>query len=116
MCVCFEDDYLFAFPLTPFSSSHTHTHTHTHIQLSLLEDALTELRKFEAELKVKSSHLAHLRVDISHPLASLEQLKGESVVLVSQVSLHTVFKATTFIAFGLCPYIPCGVAYRAHMY
>ncbi len=51
-------------------------------KLSLLEDALTELGKFEAELKVKSSHLANLRVDIDHPAASLESLKGKHVQLI----------------------------------
>ena len=45
-------------------------------QLPLLEGALTEFSKFEAELKVKSSHLSNLRVDISNPSASLSMLKG----------------------------------------
>ena len=42
-----------------------------------MEDSLVELRKFEAELKVKSSYLTNLRVDISNPTASLSQLKGK---------------------------------------
>lgn len=41
-----------------------------------MEDALTELRKFEAELKVKSAHLKNLRVNIANPTSSLSQLKG----------------------------------------
>ena len=48
----------------------------TEFKISLLADALTELRKFEAELKVKSSYLTQLRVDVSNPTASLALLKG----------------------------------------
>ena len=47
------------------------------LQLPLLQDALSEFAKFEAELKVKSSHLSNLRVDISNPTASLAMLKGK---------------------------------------
>ena len=44
-------------------------------QLSLLEDAVIELRKFEGELKIKSSHMSHIRIDVSDT-SSLSQLKG----------------------------------------
>ena len=47
------------------------------LQLPLLQDALSEFAKFEAELKVKTSHLSNLRVDISNPTASLSMLKGK---------------------------------------
>lgn len=47
------------------------------LQLPLLQDALSEFAKFEAELKVKSSHLSNLRVDISNPTTSLSMLKGK---------------------------------------
>ena len=45
------------------------------VQLSLLEDAMEELRKFEGELKVKSSLLSSLRIDVSSA-ESLSKLKG----------------------------------------
>ena len=54
-----------------------------------MEDALTELRKFEAELKVKSSHLKNLRVDISNPTASLSQLKGMLPVITTFVVVQS---------------------------
>lgn len=57
------------------------------MQLSLLQDALSEFGKFEAELKVKSSHLANLRVDISNPTASLSMLKGDTL---SPSPLHLI--------------------------
>jgi len=48
---------------------------HSPAQLSLLEDAMEELRKFEGELKVKSSLLSSLRIDVSSA-ESLSKLKG----------------------------------------
>ena len=48
---------------------------HPPAQLSLLEDAMEELRKFEGELKVKSSLLSSLRIDVSSA-ESLSKLKG----------------------------------------
>ena len=48
-------------------------------QLPLLQDALSEFAKFQAELKVKSSHLSNLRVDISNPTTSLSMLKGKLI-------------------------------------
>lgn len=56
-----------------------------HIQVPLLQDALSEFAKFQAELKVKSAHLSNLRVDISNPTASLSMLKGKSLYSL----LHT---------------------------
>ena len=49
---------------------------HSLAQLSLLEDAMEELRKFEGELKVKSSLLSSLRIDVSSA-ESLSKLKGK---------------------------------------
>ena len=46
-------------------------------QLPVLQDSLSEFAKFEAELKVKSTHLSNLRVDISNPTTSLAMLKGK---------------------------------------
>lgn len=46
------------------------------LQLALLEDAITELRKFEGELQVKASHLASMRLDASQP-SSFLSLKGK---------------------------------------
>lgn len=43
--------------------------------MSLLGDAITELRKFEGEMKVKSSHFANLRMDVSDT-STLARLKG----------------------------------------
>ena len=45
-------------------------------QLQLIRDGFSEFGKFEAELKVKSSLLSNLRVDIFNPSASLSLLKG----------------------------------------
>ena len=36
---------------------------------------MVELRKFEGELKIKSSHMSHIRIDVSDT-SSLSQLKG----------------------------------------
>ena len=60
---------------------HTHTHTHTHTQLPLLQDAMEELRKFEGELKVKSSLLSNLRIDVSSA-ESFSRLKGTAHLYV----------------------------------
>lgn len=57
-------------------------------KLPLLQDALLEFAKFEAELKVKSTHLSNLRVDISDPTASLSMLKGECHQLSTLLSIH----------------------------
>jgi hypothetical protein len=62
-----------------------------------VEDALTELRKFEAELKVKSAHLKNLRVDISNPTASLSQLKGTYDWLTNTSDLVYLLLHTSFI-------------------
>ena len=61
--------------LTPNTSS-TMPSSLTSLQLSLLEDAITELRKFEGELQVKASHLASMRLDASQP-SSFLSLKGK---------------------------------------
>lgn len=49
-----------------------------------MEDALTELRKFEGELKVKSAILSSLRIDISDT-SSLLMLKGKGQLLQTMI-------------------------------
>lgn len=61
------------------------------LQLPLLQDALSEFAKFEAELKVKSSHLSNLRVDISNPTASLAMLKGKYYAGLTHPSPFTLY-------------------------
>lgn len=60
-------------------------------QLPLLQDALSEFSKFEAELKVKSSHLSNLRVDITNPTTSLSMLKGKPLSPHLPPNLYTSF-------------------------
>ncbi len=57
-------------------------------KVHMLEDALSEFAKFEAELKVKSSHLSNLRVDISNPTTSLAMLKGICFIAPSPTATY----------------------------
>ena len=45
------------------------------VQISLLEDSLIELGKFEGEMKIKSTALSQLPIDVSST-SSLSKLKG----------------------------------------
>ena len=50
--------------------------------MSLLEDALTELRKFEGEMKIKSTAMSQVRMDVSST-TSLLTLKGVYVINIT---------------------------------
>lgn len=57
------------------------------VQISLLEDSLVELGKFEGEMKIKSTALSQLPIDVSST-SSLSKLKGitKSLILHSFLS------------------------------